>query len=382
MNWTPFFIAACAVLFLAVVFLLVLLIQRKGGGNNRIEEEKTRAELLAHLGEVDRRLSDLRSLFNEQLQGTQKLLQERITAQDTALRDQLSKQTATMQGQTGILQKHMQSTQSTLAQVTEKMGMVQQASKRMGELGKDIEDLQRLLRAPKTRGELGELGLRTILDNILPSEFVDYQHTFKDGKKVDAIIKLGKGLLPIDAKFPVEDFRRYAEAPEEERASARRAFKSNVKKKIDSIASLYIRPGEGTLPLALMYLPAESLYYEAFVSLEKDEIDLWNHAFSKSVLPLSPATLVAYLKTVAMGLKAVVVERESGKVLELLGTLERDVATLGESHRVLGRHVDNAYKSFQKSSEDLRDLANDVERVKALGSEARREARENPSEVS
>jgi len=316
---------------------------------------------------LDRRSGELQGLLVQQLGSVQSLLQERLTSQDTALREQLSQQSISLQGHTGILQKAMEGTQTTLSQVTEKMGAIQQAASRMSELGRDMEELQRLLKSPKARGVLGELGLETLLGDMLPKDRVLAQHTFSDGKKVDFAIRLDKGILPIDAKFPMEDFQRYLDAPQEERPAARRALLSNLKKKVDDIAKLYIRPGEGTLPLALMYLPAESLYYEAFIAREKDEDDLWDYAYRKSVLPLSPGTLSAYLKTVALGLKAAAVEQNARQVLELLATLERDVRAFRESHDTLGKHIANAHQTYDRNTRSLSQFEAHLERAKELG---------------
>jgi DNA recombination protein RmuC len=355
---------ALALLAVALVFLLV----RMGrAGQSRAEADRLKEELSYRVEQLAGRSAEAQALVNQQLADTHRLIQERLTAQESALREQLTRQTTSMQGQTSILQKHMEGTQTTLSQVTEKIGMVHQASLRMVELGKDIESLQRLLKAPKTRGELGELGLETLLGDILPRDRVVYQYSYSDGRKVDAMIRLDRGLLPVDAKFPVEDYQRFLDAPEDEKDKARREFVKNVKRKIEEISKLYVRPGEGTLPLALMYLPAESLYYEAFVARGKGDEDLWRFAFEKSVLPLSPGTMSAYLKTVAMGLKAAAVERNARQVLELLSTLERDLGGLKAGHEVLGRHITNAHAKYDETTRSLQRFSDHLERAKELG---------------
>ncbi|MCI4398115.1 MAG: DNA recombination protein RmuC [Acidobacteria bacterium] len=304
------------------------------------------ADIAARVDSLAHAHGDLQRLLGEQLSRSQGLVQQQL------------------QGQSEILQKHMQGSQVTLSALTEKMGAIQQASVRMAELGKEMEELQSLLRSPKPRGTLGEIGLEGLLNDILPRENVLSQYAFKDGKKVDFAIKLDRGLLPIDAKFPVEDFQRYVEAQEEEKPKARKAFHANLKKKIDEIAKLYVRPDEGTLPLALMYLPAESLYYEAFVARERGEEDLWEYSFSKSVLPLSPATLAAYLKTVAMGLKAAAVEQSARQVMQLLQSLERNLAAFRESHEVLGKHLNNAQQKYEETARHLGSFENNLARAK------------------
>jgi DNA recombination protein RmuC len=331
--------------------------------------EGLRGELAGRIESLEKRNSELQGLVNQQLSSTQGLLQERLAAQESALRQQLAHQSTAMQNQTGLLQRHMEGTQTTLSQVTEKMGMVAQTTARMAELGRDIEELQRLLKSPKARGQLGELGLETLLGDMLPKDRVVYQHPFSDGSKVDAAVLLDRGLLPIDAKFPLEDFQRYLDAAPEDRPRARKTLCDNLKKKIDSVAQKYVRPGEGTLPLALMYLPAESLYYEAFIARERDEEDLWSYAYAKSVLPMSPGTLSAYLKTVALGLKAAAVERNARQVLELLATLERDLRGFRESYDTLGRHIVNAHQKYDENERALQRFEEHLERARDLGGE-------------
>jgi DNA recombination protein RmuC len=352
----------------AAAFALVLLVVRLSRLDRlREETERLRAELGLRVENLDRRGVDLQGMFLQELSETRRAIGERLGTQEAVLRDQMASQSQAMQGQTGILQKHMEGTQTTLAQVNEKMGMLQQASLRMVELGREIDELQGLLKAPKARGELGELGLEMILEDMFPKERISYQHAFADGKRVDVAVRLEGGLLPIDAKFPVEDFLRYVNAPEEERPRARREFLRNVRKKIEDIARLYVRPGEGTLPLALMYLPSEALYYEAFVVRGPEEDDLWKAAFEKSVLPLSPGTMAAYLKTVAMGLRAVAVERNAREVLTLLGSLERDVTAFQRDFATLGTHVSNAAKGFDRAAQDLQKLADRLEKAREIG---------------
>lgn len=363
-------LVAAALLALTAVLLLALArLSRQSRSLEAAQRqaEALRAELVARVEGLDRRGSDLQGAVQQQLTDTFRLLQERLAAQESALREQLGGQAQSLQGQTGILQKHMEGTQATLSQVTEKMGALAQTAQRMTELGRDIEELQRMLRSPKARGQMGELGLEAMLGDMLPRDRVAYQFTFSDGRKVDALIRLDKGLLPVDAKFPMEDFQRYLDAPQEERARARKALRDNLKKKVDDIAKLYIRPGEGTLPLALMYLPAESLYYEAFIVREGDEEDLWQYAYRRSVLPMSPGTLAAYLKTVAMGLKAAAVEQNARQVLELLETLERDLKAFRESYDVLGRHISNAHQTYDKNARSLSQFESHLERAKEFG---------------
>lgn len=370
-TWAPIFLVGIAMALGVALVYALLRLARSGASEGEAARllEGLRGELQTRSEALERRNLELQTLLSQQLSASQQLLQDRLVSQESALREQLVHQAASMQGQTGILQRHMEGTQATLAQVTEKVGMVAQTSARMAELGREMEDLQRLLRSPKARGILGEVGLESLLSDMLPRDRVTYQYGFSDGEKVDAMVRLDRGLLPIDAKFPLEDFLRYIDAPPESLVKARKAFRDNVRKKVDSVASKYIRPGEGTLPLALVYFPAESIYYEAFVVREKDEEDLWQYAYGRSVLPLSPGTLAAYVKTVALGLKAAVVEQNAREVLQLLATLERDLAAFRDSYDTLGRHIGNAHQKYDENARLLQRFQDHLERAKELGQE-------------
>jgi len=346
----------------AAAAVILLWRERNRAGDPSAGIDVLRSDFAARTQALENRQSDLQSHLTQQLAETQRLLQE-----------SLSGQTNTLQGQTGILQKHMTTTQETLSQVRERMGAVHQATERMGELGREMEELQRLLRAPKARGELGEVGLRNLLSDILPTDRVTYQHGFSDGSKVDALIHLDRGNVPVDAKFPVEDFLRLVTSEPEERRRARKALLDNVKKKITEISRKYIRTSEGTLSLALMYLPSEAIYYEAFVVREKDEPDLWNYAYEHSVLPLSPGTMSAYLKSVALGLRAAAVEANAREVLGLLQALEKDVQEHRGRFDTLGTHLSNAQKKYDESDRALHAFATRLEQAKHLG-----EGREDP----
>jgi DNA recombination protein RmuC len=374
MNSTALVLGLVALAVLMAAALLITAIRAGALSRSALEAQRAldalRGEMSGRVDTLDRRSAELQGHMTQQLLSVQQLLQERLASQETALREQLAHQATSLQGQTGILQKAMEGTQTTLSQVTEKMGAIQQAAGLMSNLGRDMEELQRLLKSPKARGQMGELGLETLLGDMLPKDRVTYQYGFPDGRKVDAVVHLDKGLLPIDAKFPMEDFQRFVDAPQEDRLAARKALLGNLKKKVDDIAKLYIRPGDGTLPLALMYLPAESLYYEAFIAREKDEDDLWDYAYRKSVLPLSPGTLAAYLKTVALGLKAAAVEQNARQVLDLLTTLERDVRAFHESHEILGKHIANAHQAYDKNTRALTQLESHLERAKEWGESA------------
>jgi DNA recombination protein RmuC len=189
----------------------------------------------------------------------------------------------------------------------------------------------------------------------LPSQHFSIQHGFRSGEKVDAVIKLGSGLVPVDAKFPLENFRRILEvANDEERNRARRQFAVDVKKHIDAIAGKYILPDEGTYDFALMYIPAENIYYETIIrDGVPEEKSLCHYAMAKHVIPVSPNSLYAYLQAIVLGLKGMKIEDRAKEIIQYLNRLQGDFGKFREEFALLGKHVGHAQASYQTADRRL-----------------------------
>jgi DNA recombination protein RmuC len=242
-----------------------------------------------------------------------------------------------------------------VGQVQRSLGGLEEANRKIYEVGKDIASLQEILRAPKLRGGLGEFLLEDLLRQILPSEHFSIQHGFRSGEKVDAVIKLGSGLVPVDAKFPLENFRRILEvANDEEKNRARRQFVVDVKKHIDAVAGKYILPDEGTYDFALMYIPAENIYYETIIrDGTPEEKSLCHYAMGKHVIPVSPNSLYAYLQAIVLGLKGMKIEDRAKEIIQYLNRLQGDFGKFREEFALLGKHVGHAQASYQTADRRL-----------------------------
>lgn len=243
-----------------------------------------------------------------------------------------------------------------MLEVQRQLGSVNEAVKRVFDVGQDIASLHEILRAPKIRGGMGELFLEDLLSQIMPKQFFSLQHSFKSGEKVDAVIRTGEKMVPIDAKFPLENFKKFmAESESELKEKHLREFKRDIRKHIESIASKYIRPAEGTYDFALMYIPAENVYYETIIkSEEKDEEkSLFYFATLHKVIPVSPNSFYAYLQVILYGLKGMEVEEKAKEILARLSGLNTDYIRLQEDFAILGKHIGNAHGSFEKASHKL-----------------------------
>ncbi|MCI0499375.1 MAG: DNA recombination protein RmuC [Planctomycetales bacterium] len=244
--------------------------------------------------------------------------------------------------------------QRTFGELKEQIGKLKGDSEHLLQIGADIRMLQNILKAPKLRGQIGEFSLASLLQKILPADGFTLQHTFANGKIVDALVRLPDFSVPIDAKFPLPAFEQMIAAEDEtEKAKLRRQFQADVAKHIDKIAASYILPAEGTLDFALMYIPAENVYYETIIKYENDRADILNYALDKKVIPVSPNLLYAYLMTIVMGLHGMQIEKQAAMIRANLQKLAAGFETFGGTWETLGRHLRNAQNQYDEGQNKL-----------------------------
>lgn len=224
------------------------------------------------------------------------------------------------------------------------IGAVQKNIGEMSEIGRDMKGLQEMLRNPKLRGNIGEHILKELLGQMLPKQAFALQHTFKSGVIVDAAIKTSNGIIPIDAKFSLENFRvMMAAESDETKHAAEKDFERDVRKHIDDISRKYILTEEGTIDYALMYLPSEAVFYEVI-----NNPKLFDYAGSKRILPVSPMTFYAYLRTILMSFEGQKIEKEAKKILQTLRGLQKDYVKIDENVQTLNRHLTHAYQQMSQ----------------------------------
>ncbi|OVE77068.1 hypothetical protein BVX98_03710, partial [bacterium F11] len=230
-----------------------------------------------------------------------------------------------------------------------------EATKQVFSVGKDISQLQEILRAPKMRGAFGELFLGDLLGQILPPKHFGLQYAFKSGEIVDAVVRLGR-LVPVDAKFPLENFKRLIQNQDpQEKTIARRKFMTDVKRHIDVIAKKYILPDEGTFDFALMYIPAENVYYETIIKDDNmaEEASLMTYAFAKRVVPVSPNSFYAYLHTISLGLKGMKIEENARLIIDQLARLQNDFVRFRDDFVLVGKHLSNTRTKYEDADKRL-----------------------------
>lgn len=311
--------------------------------------------------------------------------QKEIAQLRQSLNDQLLDLSRSMTDQQGknarfMLDSHKGYLES-VEKVQHQLGSLQQAAVTMMDLGKDIASLQDILRSPKLRGGIGEFFLEEILRQILPVENYELQYGFPDGSKVDAVIKMGEGLIPVDAKFPLENFRRMLASSSADDKASRKLFISDVKKHIDAIAAKYIRPEDRTFEFALMYIPAENIYYETIIKHDQQTEGISEYALKKKVIPVSPNSFYAYLQAIARGLKGMRIERSALKILESLGQLDSDLKKIALEFEKLGSHLAHAQTAFERTSKGFDKLQVRISSFEDHRLESKLMTREEPVET-
>jgi len=244
-------------------------------------------------------------------------------------------------------------TTRVFGEVKESLGILAQRTEQIREVGRDISSLQEILRAPKFRGGFGELMLERLLADILPHNNYSLQHKFRNGEIVDAVIRIGENLVPIDSKFPLEDFERVlAEESEIKQAALRRQFTRTIKMHIDA-ASKYILPDEGTFDFALMYIPAENIYYETILGGHAEENGVYSHSLQRRVIPVSPNSFYAYLQVIILGLKGLHIEKTARDILGHLGRMQGDLQSFQADYDILGTHIGHAARKYDEAAGKL-----------------------------
>jgi len=274
---------------------------------------------------------------------------------------QLDKIRGSVDGTSQAMNDQMRSFTKEATQIREDLKQVQATVK-------DVSTFQEIFKSPKLRGQWGEASLEHILSQHFPKELYKVQHLFSSGEQVDAVLKLPNNLvLPIDSKFPSENFDKMVKAgTETEKSFFKKSFLEDVKNRINEIATKYILPAEATTEFALMYIPAEAIYYEIVSSLGK-ELDVAAFAWSKRVILTSPNTLYLTLRTIEHWFKDTQVSKQTYEILKKLARVHQDAEKLMDDFRKLGSHLRDASSAYGNSEKRLELLDDKVEKLVEIG---------------
>lgn len=266
-------------------------------------------------------------------------MQKTVDATNKAVNESLRTSSTSM---IKTLQENSKQLNERLDKAATVIGGVQKEVGQMSEIGRNMKELQDFLKSPKLRGNIGEQVLKDLITQMFPKNSFHLQYEFRNGDKVDAAIQTDAGILPIDSKFPMENFQKWTKAEsKEEKESFEKEFARDVKKHIDAIAKKYILPEEGTMDFALMYVPSESVYYEI-----ANMTEVLDYARKRRVYLVSPNTLYTHLQTILLSFEGRKIEQTSKEVMKLLRALKIDYGKVEENMGVLGKHINNASSQF------------------------------------
>lgn len=246
--------------------------------------------------------------------------------------------------------------------LNQRLENVQKNLGEMSEIGRSMRDLQDFLKSPKLRGNIGEQVLKELLKQMLPEAGFHLQYTFKSGEKVDAAIKTSAGIIPVDSKFPMENFRKLMSTDKDtDKAQIKREFERDIKKHINDIARKYILTEEGTIDYALMYIPSEAVYYEVVNSPE-----LFEFAGDKRVLPVSPTTFYAYMKAILMSFEGQKIEEKARDILAIIKAVQKDYQKVEGNLSILQKHINNANNAVGNVMDEFSRLGQKLSKTERL----------------
>ena len=274
--------------------------------------------------------------------------------------------------------------QRLIRDVTKQMTEIKETNRQVFSMTEQLQNLEKVLKNQKQRGNLGEAGLELILSNILPPTAYKMQYSFKDGDIVDAIIETKDGIIPVDAKFSLDNYNRVTnEEDENKKIELEKEFKNDLKKRIDE-TSKYIKPKEGTLPFAIMYIPAEAIYYDLLVnevgSIKVNTKSLIEYAYrDRKVIIVSPTTFVAYLSTILQGFKAFKIEESAKTIIKNVEKLQNHIKAYDSFHTKLGNSLATTVNHWNTSRKELKKVDKDVARITGESSELEPLSLEKPN---
>lgn len=292
-----------------------------------------------------------------------------LTESVSSLKESLQKEMSTHLGksQEGLLKQFSASNQ-IVADVSKQLEALKTTNQQVISVTDELKTLQNVLTNPKQRGNVGEIHLETILQNILPPGIFQMQYSFKNGDTVDAAIFMDKQIIPIDSKFSLENYNRLIDAKDGPAKIALSAeFKKDIKKRIDETAK-YIRPGEKTTEFAFMFIPSEAIYYDLLVNkvgvAGTDSRSLIEYAGrDKKVIITSPTTFLAYLQTVMQGLRSLRIDEQAKEIQQRVGDLGRHIVAHEDSMQRLGGSLSTTVNHFNKAHKELGKIDKDVVKI-------------------
>jgi len=287
---------------------------------------------------------------------------------------------------TETMQRQMTESNRLIREITQELTKVGEGQKQVFSMADQLKNLQDILKNPKQRGILGEYFLETLLKNVMPPGQYQMQYKFKDGVIVDAVIFVKDKIIPIDSKFSLENYNRILEESDPTRhAELEKIFKQDLKNRIDE-TSKYIKPEEGTMEFAFMFIPAEGIYYDLLINkvgaIKSNTQDLIQYAFKeKKVVIVSPTSFLAYFQTILQGLKALQIEESAKEIRKRVENLGKHIGNYETYMKKLGSHLGTTVNMYNSASKELGKIDKDVLKITGVSAGIEPEALSGPENL-
>ena len=307
-------------------------------------------------------------LLQNQIQDHQKMLQNRMDELTRTLDTRLGDSSRAISDSTGKALTQATESAKLIKEITQELAKVGEGQRQVANIADNLKNLQDILKNPKQRGVLGEYYLETVLKNVLPPNAYKIQHAFKDGTIVDAVVITKDGLIPVDSKFSLENYNRILESSDKaDRERYETAFANDLKNRIDETAK-YVKPEEGTLDFAFMFIPSEAVYYDLLINkvgaMKSNNVNLIEYAAGKKkVMVVSPTTFLAYLQTVLQGLKALHIEEAAKKIGERVVELTKHLSGYQEYMQKVGKNLGTTVSAYNTAGKEFGKINKDIYRI-------------------
>lgn len=335
------------IILLIAIAVVIFLLVRKKEDTSGAEARQQLAAMMERLAALSQQNEQMRKTVDEKLSQTHQTTQFQFQSANKVIQD-IATQSATL-----------------ISAVTEKLTKLDDTNKQVINFTSQLQSLQDILKNPKQRGVLGEYFLEETLKNVLPPNSFKMQYAFKDNVIVDAAVFVKDKVIPIDSKFSLENYERIINASDvSEREALEKSFKQDLKNRIDE-TSKYIKPEEGTMDFAFMFIPSEAIYYDLLVNkvgaVKIDTRSMIEYAFrDKHVIIVSPTSFLAYLQTVLQGLRAMEIEENAKEIKANVAKLQKHIMAfdtlmqkMGTSLTTTVSHYNNAFKELGKVDKDV-----------------------------
>ena len=314
---------------------------------------------------MQQQIQDLTRTMREQMSESNKLVQQGSRMQFRESKELMQEINKDVNEQIKSIQE---SINTKLLGVQKHVSEVSESSKQVFVIAEQLQNLEKVLKHQKQRGNLGEASLQLALENILPVGAYKLQHQFEGGETVDAVVITKDGMIPVDAKFSLDNYRRLVDETDPKRQEElEKEFKNDLKKRIDETAK-YIRPKDGTLPFAFMFIPAEAIYYDLLVnevgSVKVNTRSLIDYAYrDKNVIIVSPTTFAAYLQSVLYGFRAFKVEESAKEIQQNVEKLSRHLNAYNQYFEKVGNSLGTTVNHYNQASKELGKVDKDVVKI-------------------